>query len=283
MPKAKQTFSPAEFAAAVGVSESSVKRWIDNGKIAATKTPGGHRRISLVETLRYLREAGQQPASPGFLGLPGVERPEEGIAPKPTREVQLAYQKALSDGNEPEMRSLATLLYAQGHRIEEICDTMVSKTFCEFVQQIDPESGEAYRIYRAQTQTQNVLLGMGDLADTVSQEAPLVLLASTEPALDSLGLAIAAAVLKHAGFRTESLGVSVPPRAISAAMHHLQPHAAVVIGNDPSSPNWAAELSKLLPSTVNYLWLSDPEHASPGAPHCASRLVSLARQLKTSI
>ena len=37
--------SPREFAKAIGVSESSVKRWIDAGRLRAERTPGGHRRI----------------------------------------------------------------------------------------------------------------------------------------------------------------------------------------------------------------------------------------------
>jgi len=36
--------SPRELAEALGVSESSLKRWVDAGKIAASRTEGGHRR-----------------------------------------------------------------------------------------------------------------------------------------------------------------------------------------------------------------------------------------------
>ena len=42
----KPLLSPKELADAIGVSESSIKRWVDNGEIQATKTSGGHRRIT---------------------------------------------------------------------------------------------------------------------------------------------------------------------------------------------------------------------------------------------
>ena len=50
-----KTISPKEFAAAIGSSESSLKRWLDQGVIPCTKTPGGHRRIEVNEAIKYVR------------------------------------------------------------------------------------------------------------------------------------------------------------------------------------------------------------------------------------
>ena len=45
----KQVLSPREMATVLGVSESSIKRWVDDGAITSTKTAGGHRRITVSE------------------------------------------------------------------------------------------------------------------------------------------------------------------------------------------------------------------------------------------
>ncbi|HEX9106572.1 MAG TPA: MerR family DNA-binding transcriptional regulator, partial [Longimicrobiales bacterium] len=47
--------SPRELAEAVGVSESSLKRWADRGVLAVERTAGGHRRIPLGEAVRFIR------------------------------------------------------------------------------------------------------------------------------------------------------------------------------------------------------------------------------------
>ncbi len=53
-----ELLSTRQLAEVVGVSESSIKRWVDRGKIAATRTPGGHRRIALPDALKFIREEG---------------------------------------------------------------------------------------------------------------------------------------------------------------------------------------------------------------------------------
>jgi len=64
--------SPRELADALGVSESSLKRWVDAGKIAAARTDGGHRRIALPEAVRFIRETGAPVARPELLDMPEV-------------------------------------------------------------------------------------------------------------------------------------------------------------------------------------------------------------------
>ncbi len=64
--------TPRQFAGAIGVSESSVKRWIDAGRITAMRTPGGHRRLSVAEAFRYVREAGLPLVRPEEAGLPDL-------------------------------------------------------------------------------------------------------------------------------------------------------------------------------------------------------------------
>jgi hypothetical protein len=50
-----EMISPKQFGQVIGMSESSLKRWIDSGHLQVTRTIGGHRRISVKEALRFIR------------------------------------------------------------------------------------------------------------------------------------------------------------------------------------------------------------------------------------
>ena len=62
--------SPKQVARAIGVSESSLKRWCDQGLIKTVRTAGGHRKMTIAEVLRYVREQDHKLVSPEILGLP---------------------------------------------------------------------------------------------------------------------------------------------------------------------------------------------------------------------
>lgn len=61
--------SPRDLARAIGVSESSVKRWADGGRFGSRRTAGGHRRIPVGEAIRFVRESGSELVRPEVLGL----------------------------------------------------------------------------------------------------------------------------------------------------------------------------------------------------------------------
>ena len=61
--------STSEFAAAIGVSESSVRRMADSGELQIHRTRGGHRRIPATEAIRYVRENNVTIVRPDLLGI----------------------------------------------------------------------------------------------------------------------------------------------------------------------------------------------------------------------
>ena len=66
----KNVLTPKQVARALGVSESSVKRWCDQGAVPTQYTRGGHRRIALASVVEMVRQGKWQLVQPEALGLP---------------------------------------------------------------------------------------------------------------------------------------------------------------------------------------------------------------------
>ena len=73
--------SPKQIAQVLNTSESSVKRWCDQGRIPMVRTAGGHRRVPLAGLAEYLRDTGQNLPSefsqddPDTIGGPSLATP----------------------------------------------------------------------------------------------------------------------------------------------------------------------------------------------------------------
>ena len=121
----KSTLSPKELALAIGVSESSLKRWVDEGAIQAGRTSGGHRRITLAEAVRFIRETGIPIVRSDILGLTDLDvtRIDEATRQVPDK----TLQEALLAGKAPEARGIIMSLYLAGHSPAEIWDQAIAK------------------------------------------------------------------------------------------------------------------------------------------------------------
>ena len=109
----------------VGVSESTLKRWADGGRLRFTKTAGGHRRISVPEAVRFARRSRLPIVDPELLGLPGVSAqttritaPGQGVAgadpPRSSADTAAVLAELLRCDQPVQARALVTGLYLRG-------------------------------------------------------------------------------------------------------------------------------------------------------------------------
>lgn len=117
--------SPKQVARAIGVSESSLKRWVDQGLIQAVRTAGGHRKLALEDVLKFLRENDHSIVAPELLQLPAVS-PHSEIG---LRRGSDRLLEALLAGNEELSRQVVFDLYLAKHSICAICDQVIAAAF----------------------------------------------------------------------------------------------------------------------------------------------------------
>ena len=121
----KAFYSPKKIAEAIGVSESSLKRWCDKGLLRFSKTAGGHRRIFRADAIQFVRESETPLTKPEVLGLSELELTEE-----LTTEVAIqSFEKALLNEDETAARKIVLSAFVQGWPLHRIFDDVIASAF----------------------------------------------------------------------------------------------------------------------------------------------------------
>ena len=226
----KTIFSPKELADAIGVSESSLRRWIDDGKIPTSKTVGGHRRIALADAVRFVRESHATVVRPELLGLSELRRRQGDLA-----EDDRKLEAALVAGDVARARSLVLSWYLAGRSIPSLFDNPI-RVALHNIGELWQHSDQGILIeHRAVDVCLQVLNQLRDLVPPPAPQAPVALGAA--PAGDPylIPTMMASIVLADVGYLTINFGPEVPvPLLLEAARAHRARLVWVSISTDLS-------------------------------------------------
>lgn len=220
----KSILTPRQLAEAIGVSESSVKRWVDDGHIAATRTAGGHRRIALQEAVRYVRANRTAVHRPDRLGLPelAVSGEAEGALHEGSAALLFEY---LREGAAPHAQGLVLSSYLAGASIAEIVDGPLSAAMERIGELwVSTPSG----IYWEHRATQIAIQTIGRLRLLLSPAEGSAVAVGGAPSGDAYALAslAVAAVLEGEGFRVSNLGPETPLSTLALGVRDLSARLA---------------------------------------------------------
>jgi methanogenic corrinoid protein MtbC1 len=210
--------SPKQVARAIGVSESSLKRWSDQGLIKTVRTAGGHRKMDVAEVLRYVREHDHALVSPELLGLPPAsEHASTGLTHGRARLVD-----ALLAGDELVARQIVFDLYLAKHSRSVIFDEVMAAAFHEIGDRWECREADVYQERRACEIALRVLFDLRRVQQ-VPEKTWLATGGTIEGDLYSLTSAMAELVLRDCGFYATSLGTSIPFASLVKAVQETQP------------------------------------------------------------
>lgn len=215
----KPLLSPRELAHAIGVSESSIKRWIDDGLIGASKTAGGHRRIAGSEAIRFVRESRSILVRPDILGLRDLALVEKDIeAGVDDAELLFVY---LKEGRAAEVNGLLLSLYLGGRSLADIFDGPF-RCALEMAGELwrEEESGILWE-HRATEIAIRAVSVLRTLFTPVA-EAPTALGGAPTGDPYIIPSMAAAAVLESTGLRAENLGADIPLESLTRAAETLR-------------------------------------------------------------
>ncbi|MDZ4818646.1 MAG: DNA-binding protein [Planctomycetota bacterium] len=221
MEKTSELVSPRQAARAIDVSESSLKRWCDQGLIQTTRTAGGHRKIRLADIVQFARERGLSVGDPELLGLPPINQHSAPGSAGLQSAVALLVQ-ALLDGSELTARQVIFDLYLAKHPLSRIFDELIGLAFREIGERWACNQADVYQERRGCEITQRILIELRRL-QPVPPLTPLAIGGTIEGDNYSLPTAMCELVMRDLGFQTIPLGTSIPIASLVKAVQHLRP------------------------------------------------------------
>lgn len=213
-----ELLSPKQLAAAIGASESSLKRWCDKGLLNIVKTAGGHRRIPVQEALRFIRDQNLSVVEPQILGMTAT-------TDRKARRIEGGAERlaaALIANNERGCHAIVFDYFLAGKPVSQIFDEVIALAIRNIGEQWECHE---VQIYQERSSCQIALRILHDLrSKLVSPDSGRVAIGATaEGDQYSLAVTMAELVLRSIGWNSWLLGCSIPIDSMILAIQEHEP------------------------------------------------------------
>jgi MerR family transcriptional regulator, light-induced transcriptional regulator len=200
-----RSITPKQLADAIGVSESSLKRWADAGKVTVSRTGGGHRRITLTEAVRFIRDTKATVVDAELLGLPTLSSAGSN-----------ALTTSLMNGDTKVVISTIIARFLAGDSIAAICDGPLRAALTH-IGNLWRHDGQGVMVEHRATSICIELLATLKSLVKVPDNAPCAVGGAPSADPYMLPSMMCDAALAEAGFRTVNLGPETPLAVIGQA------------------------------------------------------------------
>ena len=214
--------TPKQIAQALGVSESSLKRWCDRGLLPIERTPGGHRRIPLEAAVDFVRRSGRAVVQPDLLDLPAAI----GTGPTVMDRARDQFCEALAEADEARATRIVFDLYLGRHPISEIGDRVIAGAFHQIGDKWSCGELDVYEERRACELAGRILHQIRGVMPPPPTAAPLALGGTALGDEYHLPTMLVELSLRECGWRAESCGSSLPLESLAAAVRRYRPKLA---------------------------------------------------------
>jgi len=226
-----RTLSTSEFARALGLSDSSVRRLTDAGELEVHRTRGGHRRIPVSEAIRYIRSTQTRVVHPEMLGLDRI--PEPNRAESPDRDML----QVLEGGHATAVIGLMQWLFASGMNVAELCDGPIASALRHIGERWPHDKRAIFIEHRATILCERALNQLRLSIPTPDEDAPKAIGAARSGDMYLLPTLMASLVLHEAGFNDTNLGPNTPLDVLADAVLDEQPDLIWLSISEPCRSN----------------------------------------------
>ncbi len=212
-----------QVAGALGVSVSTIKRWVDSGALRATRTIGKHRMVPVSEAIRFARTQNLPHLELQALlggGLPRFKTVDD--------EAVTALEDALRDGRSAEARRRIVGAYAGLHDAARLADSLIGPVMERVGHEWEAGALDIYHEHRATRIVEAILMDLIGRVTVIDPPigTPLALGATPEGDLYTLSNLLCELALRELGWEVVNLGPNLPLASLAKAVRAYRPALA---------------------------------------------------------
>ena len=208
-----------QVAKALGVSVSTVKRWVDDGILPAHKTAGGHRKLLRADVLELVRR-GDLPHT----DLSHLTNERRRSHPVDAAKISDDLYRHLSAGDEMQVKAMVLGAFRRGISIEDLADRAIGPAMVRIGVDWEMKRIDVMEEHRASEICASALYELkASLEDRAGKNRPRAVGGAPERDYSILPSLLAQMVLMDAGWDAINLGPNTPIRSFGIALQELRP------------------------------------------------------------
>ncbi len=224
-------FSPKQIAVSLQVSESSVKRWCDQGVIPTIRTVGGHRRITLSSLRKFLSETDRTLVDPqslesnsADLEAVGAAKSRQTAIPREGNEPsQQEFRSALAGGDEQHCMEIIDAHIKLGWTRAQVAEDLIADAMRGLGEAWNCGDLEVYQERRSCNICVRIIYHLRNSLPALSEDAPIAIGAAPESDPYQLPSALVELALRESGWNAINLGNDLPLESLMQAALDYRP------------------------------------------------------------
>ncbi len=221
----KTVLSTADVARLFNVTETTVKRWADEGALKCQKTPGGHRKFVIKYVIEFAEKNNIEPL--GALQMPLDEEHSSqlqlAVLERDVRKLSHEFVERVLAPFDPGVLDYLSYLYEHKIPLWQIYDDIIRLAFREIGSRWEEGVLGIEQEHLATSRTLDAIARLQSQIHLKEASGRSVLLACPGDELHEIGLRCIGNLFESEGWRVYSLGPRTPLSALIRAIRHIRP------------------------------------------------------------
>ncbi|MCM8541616.1 MAG: hypothetical protein NE328_15210 [Lentisphaeraceae bacterium] len=233
----KQLFSPKQIGIALGVSEASIKRWVDKGIIECIKTDGGHRKIPMYALINYIHKNDADLVNPEAVNIPKTSGRLKDKMSKSAEDLQQGFHEC----DEFKIQGIIYDLFTSGQEPEKIFDELLAPALHQLGCDWEDGHVDAFQERRTVQICIRALYGFHSFFPLPEKNAPIAMIGTLSNDQYTIPPLMIEVCLRSREWKTEFLGNDLPASSYAKAIEMYKPDLMIISMSNCDKPEKAAK------------------------------------------